>query len=1020
MNDSRIGKSISMKNLFTLTLLSFSVFLWGQNSQSKVSSVKSVSICGSVIDSTAKVAVEGATVSLFVTGNSVAQTAVITDKDGNFCLNVSQKTASQVRITCLGYKPKTVVVGLRQFDNGHVELGKIHLVSSGIQLKSVTVTTNAPEMVVKEDTIEYNASAYKVPQNAVVEDLLKRLPGVEVDKDGKITTTSGKEVKRIYVDGKRFFGDDPKMATKNLTAEIVDKVQVVDKKSDLAQLTGVDDDDSETVINITIKKGMKQGLMGNVNAGAGAFLKENSDKSLRYNTSAMINRFRDNNMFSFIANANNINNRASTDRGNNVRSGRGAGGAGSNGITSSNNLGVNWATDFNKLKVESSASYNYSDDYYKSKSFIQNIFSKKDSVSYKNTESENRAFSNNYALEGRLEYAPDKNTTLRLATNYNYNSSLSNSTSEQMVRAGNADSTLVNESTAKNRLSSTGSEVRIQVDASRKLSEKGRRLSLSGMVNVNNSNGTGKTDSKTLYYQAASLNEVLNQQSKSESNRNSYSFRSDYVEPLTKNTFLNFSYNIQFNNTLNERLTYDYDSLTQKYDQLNAKYSRNSETNTVNQNIRAAYRGQYTKYTYSVGLSVAPVHTKSKTYIKNWYGDGNDSILNVYKGRTTVNFAPQLEFVYRFDDKSNAKTGTTSGEESRSNRESRRLAGENVGGNRSGSGGRGYGGGSRNSLRFRYNGQTNQPSVTQLDPTPNNSNPLNITMGNPDLLPSFTQRIAFEYSKFNIQNQSSINATLNTQFVNNDIVNYTTYIDSTGGQQTKPVNVNGSWNATSSLMWAKPFGQNKNFRLSFQSRFSYRNQIGFTRVDTISTKIATRNLGVNQGVNFSYTNDWFYGQVRAAVNYTNISYSQGAKSGQNSYVYTLAYNNQITMPYSWVFSSDINYTMNRGLTSGYNKNEILWNAELGKTVLTRGYISFKVYDILRQKLNLSRSVTDNAISDTQYTALTSYALVTFTYRFSNMGGKNRRNSRFDRNDMPPMGEPGQGGPGGAGGPPPAM
>ncbi len=989
-----------MKSTFILTLLCFATALSAQNNSpqnnsSTPQSETSISIRGIVMDSLARSSVQGATVSLYVKGNSSPFQGVFSDKDGRFSLTAKSREVSSLKVSFVGYKDKAVLISQNQLQAGNVDLGSIYLASTGVQLQTVTVTTNVPEVVVKEDTIEYNASAFKVPQNAVVEDLLKRLPGVEVDKDGKITTTSGKEVKRVYVDGKRFFGDDPKMATKNLTAEIVDKVQVVDKKSDLAMLTGVDDDDSETVINITIKKGMKQGWMGNLTGGAGKFLDNKQENDPRYNTSVMLNRFRDNSQFSFIVNANNVNNRASTDRGNNVRTGRGAGGG--NGITTSNNFGINWATELNnKLKIEASTSYNYSDDYSNSKSFVQNIFSQNDSISYKNSASQSRSYSNNYAWEGRLEYAPDKNTTVRLGTNFSYNSSLSNSTSDQSTRAGDKDSTLVNSSDAKNRLSSSGTELKLQLDASRKLSQTGRQLSLSGTYSTNHSNGNGNNNSITNYYQALSLNEKLDQRSNSKSNRDSYNFRTDYVEPLSKNTFLNFSYSAQFNNTFNQRLTYDRDttSVVEKYDILNPKYSRNSETNTVNQSIRAAFRAQYTKYTYSFGIDAAPVHTKSKTYVKDWFGDGNDSILNVYKGRTTINYAPQLEFVYRFDDKS--KTDSTSIQGGRG-------TGERAGGFSSR---RGYGGGSRNSLRFRYNGRTDQPSVTQLDPTPNNTNPLRISSGNPELLPSFTHRIAFEYSKFNIKNQSSINATLNLSFVNNDIVNYTTYIDSTGGQSTKPVNVNGSWNMSSSLMWAKPFGESNRFRFSTQTNATYRNQVGFTRVDTISVKNITRNLGINQGANLSYTNDWFYGQIRAQINYTNISYNLGSSKGQESYVYNLAYNTQITMPYSWTLSSDISYSANRGLTSGYNQNEILWNAELGKTVLTRGYLSFKVTDILRQKLNLSRSVTDNSITDSQYTALTSYAMLSFTYRFANMGGKGRnRRVNFQGGGGMEMGRP---------------
>lgn len=995
--------SVFMKGISIVALLSFAMYLSGQKISSPSSLISSVSIHGVVKDSLASSTIQGATVALYVNGSSTPTQGVFTDSIGHFSFSAKNVASAVVKVSYVGYKDRSYSISQNLLRAGNVNLGNVNLASTGVHLNTVTVTTNVPEVVVKEDTIEYNAAAYKVPQNAVVEDLLKRLPGVEVDKNGKITTTSGKEVTRVYVDGKRFFGDDPKMATKNLTADIVDKVQVVDKKSDLAILTGVDDDDSETVINITIKKGMKKGVMGNINAGIGRFVDNDVTTDPRYNVSGMLNRFRDNSQFSVILNANNVNNRTSTDNGNNVRS-RDGGSSSGNSITTSNNVGVNWANDFSdKFKLETSTSFNYSDDYSNSNSYSENLVLADSGAKYVSSLSTGNSYSNNFAAEARMEYKMDKNTTVRVAANFSYNASNSNTLSSSQSES--SDSTLINESNADNKLKSDGTTVRLQMDASRKLSDKGRQLSFSGIYNTNNSSGTGYTDSKTIIYTDTSLNTLLNQRYNSGSNRGSYSLRTDYVEPLSKNNFLNFSYNVQFNNTLNKKITYDYDSISGLYDELDPDYTRNSETHIINQSLRAAIRGQYTKYTYSVGVNVVPMHTSSKTYIKDWFGSGNDSILNVYKGRTTINFAPQLEFVYRFD----AKSKLTTAKDSLNNQQSQD-------GNQRGAGGpggfNGRRGGSRNSLRIRYEGRTTQPSVTQLDPTPDNTNPLNITSGNPNLLPTFTHQINLEYSKFNVNNQSSINATARTSIIKNGIVNYTTYVDSTGGKYTKPVNVNGSWNTNAGLMLARPLGQNNRFRLSSTSNLTYTNQVGFTKVDSISAKNTTRTLGLNQGINLSFTNDWFYGQLRGQVKYSKTTYTAGTVADRESYVYTLSYNTQITMPYSWTLSSDVSYTANRGLSSGYNKDQVLWNAELGKSVLQKGYVSLKITDILRQGLNVSRTVSSETITDTQYTALTSYVMLSFTYRFANMGRGNRNRGI----NMGGFGRMGGGGPG-PGGPP---
>ncbi len=781
---------------------------------------------------------------------------------------------------------------------------------------------------------------------------------MEVDADGNIMKPDGKQVKRVFVDGKEFFGNDPKMATKNLTADIVDKVQVIEKKSDMAILTGIDDGEEETIINLTIKKGMKKGWMGNVTSGLGALTQENKDNDVRYTENIMVNRFLENDQISFIANANNVNNQGSSDRGNNVRSGRSR--SGRSGITNSNTFGVNTAKIVNdKIKFGGNISYNYSDSYAENDRFRQNLL--KDSVSYRRSQSTDRDYSNNLSFDGKLEYQMDSSTMIVFSPpSLSYNYSKSHSNSYQKTMAGDEDSTMVNESNSQDRMKTDGFSTRLRLDLSRKLSNKGRRISFGATYSLNKSSGSGTNNSENIFYLSPDRNISRDQLVESNQDRYSYGLTLSYVEPVWTNNFLDFSYNIEFNNTNNKKHTLDYEEDTGDYTYIDPDYNKSSQTRTTNQNIRANFRSVRTKYTYNIGLRIAPTHTNSKSYIEDWYGASQDSIVNQLPGRTATNIAPQLDFTYRFDN-------------------SREL---------------------RKNLRFRYNGSTTQPSVTQLDPTSNNTNPLHIRSGNPpDLLPAFNHNISLEYEFNNRENQKVFTVNLRHQFTQNQIINYTTYEENTGGvQYSSPINENGTWNTNAVINFAKPLNKNKRLKFSARTNLGYNNRVGYTTVEKQSERNISKTVNAAQEVNLSYSNDFFYGQFRGGrVNYSKTSNTVIVnQQGTETFNFVLTYNTNLTLPYSCSVASDINYKANRGLSSGYNLNEIIWNAQISKQFLrqNRGSLRFQINDILQQRLSISRNVTANYLEDVRNNAMTGYFMFSFTYRFNNIGGgRNNRGGR---------------------------
>ncbi len=907
--------------------------------------------------------VENAIIRLLSSRDSSAIKYTITDKNGIFVLPSVEKNNYILSISFLGYNTTYQKISPEKFPGNTINLGKIKLDENAVMLSEVIVLAEIPEVVVKQDTMEYNPAAFRMPESAVVEDLLKRLPGVEVDNDGKITVI-GKEVTRIFVDGKEFFGNDPKMATKNLTLDIIDKVQVIDKKSDLELLTGVDDGEEETVINLTIKKGMKKGWISNTAIGAGAFVDNQVENDARYAGNAFVSRFLDDKQFTLLFNSNNVNNRGFTDGGNISRSGMRSGGSrgDGNGLSSSVTGGLNGMGIINdQWKLGGNIRYNYADELIKRKAFRQN-FLKNDSTSYRNTLSNDQSYSNNIAFDGKVEFTPDTMNTFVLTTRLSFNDSYSNDYSFQNTLAGDIDSTLVNYSEANTILNTNGRVMNAELTYAHKFQKKGRRLNFTGEVNFNRNSGEGTNISTSRFRNRPINNRNLNQELFNNSNRDMYRFRASYIEPVWKtNNTLQFTYNIRYNPTENTRKTYDYDPFTESYSILNPIYSRSMENIFINQTLGASFNAVHDKYSYNVGVNVFPSYSQSKTFVKDYYGNGSDSLIYDFPKRSIVNYAPQLNFTYRFSKESN--------------------------------------------IRFSYRERIEQPSVTQLDPTENNTNPLNIRRGNPDLLPSFTHTGAFRYNLNKRESQRSLASNLAYTYTENDIVNYTSYEEDingngTGVQHTRPVNVSGSWSLFGDVLYNTPFGALKRLKFSTHTRGSFNNRIGFVRISRQAYQNISQTFSTSEVISLSYSKDWFYGQLRGNIRYSNTSNSIEDRENQISTNYGLTYNTQLFFPHDWTLSSDISYRANKGLSTGYNKNETVWNAEISKQFLSRKQASVRVKwtDILQQALSIDRNVNVNYIEDSEYNTLTSFFLVSFSYRFNQMGTK-RTDRKINRENI---------------------
>jgi len=907
-----------------------------------------------------EILVEGAIVCLLNPKDSVVVKHTVTDAKGAFSFSSVERKNYILRISLITYNTFFKNITPSAFPGNSIDLGKIRLTVNQVLLSEVTIEGQIPEVVVKQDTLEYNTAAFKMQESAVVEDLLKRLPGIEVDEEGKITSL-GKNVKRVFVDGKEFFGKDPKMATKNITVDMVETVQVIDKKSDQELLTGITDGEEETIINLTIKKGMKKGWMTNATAGAGKFVDNSADNDPRYVSNLFVSRFLDNQQITLVGNSNNINNQGFTEGGNQVRSnlrGSGRGGSGA-GITNSSTAGVNVQSVINdKLKMGGNVKYDYSDQSVQSESFLEYI-NKADPKNnnrgtFVKSRNSDRSYTNNLNFDYKAEYAPDSLNTFVLTAGLAFNDSYSSDYSWQQKLAEDT-LTLVTSSEGTNKINSSGTTVSAELTWARRFSKKGRRLNFSGNININQNSGEGTNESQTVRKNGSVVD--LDQELFNTSNRNSYSFRASYIEPVWKtNNTLQFSYNLRYNNTENVRESYDYNTFTNSYDSLSATYSRNSSNNFLNQTIGVNFNSVQPKYSYNIGFYGSPSFTQSSTtrFSRDSITHQLDTIFRTLPSRNVVNFSPLLRFTYRFS--------------------------------------------SLTSMRFDYRGTMNQPSATQLDPTPTNSNPLNIRSGNAELLPSFTHNLSLRFNSYNREAQRSFTANLDFSFTRNEFINYTEY-DTLGVRYTMPINENGSWNSSADIMLNTPLDKNKKFKFSTNTNISYNNQIGYLQGDSVANRNMAKTFSLRETLGLSYSKDWFYGQLRGNFRYSNTTNSLESAQKRESFNYGFTYNTQLFFPYSWTLASDFNFRATRGLSSGFNTNESVWNMEVSKQFLSKkqATVRIKWNDILQQALNIRRNVTAESIQDSESNILSSYFIVSFTYRFNQMGRNRSDRYRNARN-----------------------
>lgn len=740
--------------LVLLLLSTFSIF-----AQNKV-----ITVSGRVVESDSKEPAAQATVQLLSLPDSAYAAGIASNNQGWFTLPKVKAGKYLLKVSYIGFLTKYVPLHLYA-NMTEKRVGTIALESDAVMLKEAVITAEAPQVTVKEDTLEYNSSAYRTPEGAMLEELVKKLPGAEIDDEGNVKI-NGKEVKKIMVDGKEFFGGDVKTGLKNLPVNMIDKLKTYDKKSDLARVTGIDDGEEETVLDLKVKKGMNQGWFGNASAAVGT--------EDRYGSNLMLNRFVDNSQFSLIGSANNVN-----DQG--FSGGGGPRFRNSNGLTATKMLGVNFASQSEKLELGGSARYNFSDrdalstNY--SERFLQN------GNSYSNSNSKNRSKNTNFKADFRLEWKPDTLTNIIFRPNFSYGKSDSYSKSESgtfksdpfnLVSNPNdfldksiwnttddpLDDIRVNASNSESSTESNSLSANASLQVNRRLNNQGRNITFRGTFSYGDNDSEQFSESLTRYFDTAAgkSDDERKQYITSPTQNYDYTAELTYNEPVAKATFLQFRYKFQYKYSESDRSTYSLlpdadkgqdwiwnygDGLPEGYESnKDMSLSKYAQYKYYNHDINAGLNIIREKYRLNFGVSLQPQNT-TLTYRK----DDVDTIVK----RKVFNFAPNIDFRYRFSKVSQ--------------------------------------------LRFTYRGRASQPSMENLLDIEDNSNPLNVRRGNPGLKPSFSHSMRLFYNTYNGDKQRGMMAHAFLNMTQNSITNSTTYNQTTGGVTVKPENINGNWNA---------------------------------------------------------------------------------------------------------------------------------------------------------------------------------------------------------------------------------
>ncbi|MCQ2076222.1 MAG: outer membrane beta-barrel protein [Bacteroidaceae bacterium] len=977
-----------MKRLFTFTMLCM-LALITVNAQTNPSTGKKLTkanVTGFVKDSEDGEALVRATIQIMTPDTAHLAFGGVTNNMGGYTIKNVTEGDYVVKISYLGYHDFYRAITVKNKATIH-NVGTVLLTPNSIMLADAVVTGKLPQMEVKEDTIVFNADAFKTPEGSVLEDLIKKLPGAQVDNNGDITI-NGKKISKILVGGKEFFGNDKQMSMKNLPTEIIDRISTYDKASDQERLTGIQDGQEETVIDLTIKKGMQKGWFGNISAGVGT--------EEQFANRIMINRFQDNAQASIIGNLN-------SNGGGGMGMGRGASGKSLQGSVGANIV----VSKDDKYEIGGNLRYNSSNRKNNNRSASERYVTT-DAHTFSDQLSKNENFSDQGNAEFKIEVQVDSFTTMLIRPVVGLGNSGSNSTGlsatynadpylfNQITNPLNQwdtvealmDTAIVNHGTSANKNRSDSKNASANFTLSHRYkNKKQRNLSINGSFNYTKNDGPSFNASNTKYYQVRSLmpNDTIYRYRTSPNHNTSFGLGATFSEPIATNLILQFTYNFQHSNRKSDNDTYDMGSANKAglpmptavqhaamvdslasllgylpdnyFDYYDSDLSNYNRDINDNHNINLQLRWNSSFITSSIGVQFQPQrqHLEMK-----YMGKDIDTT------RTFLRVSPTINFRYRFNR--------------------------------------------QNQLNFTYRGNMQQPSITDMIDMTDDSNPLNIRKGNPSLKPSFS-------NNFNIGWNDYITATMQTLFANfsfsntmNSISSRTTYYKETGKSITQPENINGNWNINGSFGFNTPLFANERFMLNSSINTGYNNNVSFLHQlkkgsfsEYEDFKNTTNNLTLGGNLSITYRTEFWDIRANGRINYRHQDNKYLEVTSPNTYDFSYGIEGNGNWDNGWGCATNFSISSRRGYASSdANTNEAVWNAQVSYRFLKgrAATVSLQAFDILNQRSNFSRAISANGRSDTWTESINNYYMLTFQYRFNFFGSASgRRELRAQRRGM---------------------
>ena len=927
-------------------------------------------ISGNVQDAEFKEPVVQASVQLFRAKDSTFVGGTVTDLRGNFSMEAPSNGIYRIRISSIGFQAIQREVSIRRDQSQ--DLGILQMSTDAVMLKETVVTGRAAQIVVKKDTLVYNPDAYRTPEGSPIEELIKRMPGAEVDEDGNITV-NGKKIEKILLDGKEFMLGDVETALKNLPVSIIQNVKFYDQQSDQARITGIEDGNKQAVLDFTIKKGMNRGYMTNLDLAGGT--------QHRYASRGMGSSFTDKTRFVLMGNLNNKE--------------ENAGWWNRRGLNARKMLGTNFNyDDGDKLKADASIRWNHRDGDNENENASENFYSQT-SRTFSNSFSKSLSRSDNWNGNIRVEWKPDTLTNILLRANGSLgnNDGISTSASatfdDDPYLYADKPLDLVNDATSPlypylinhNHSASLSygdnKNAWAMLQFYRRLNDRGRNITLRAEGSTGSSKNRSVSSNDVFLHRVKNIagtdsTYFTSRYNTTPSDNQSYVLSALYSEPLWKGAHLQANYELRYNQNKSDRQTYDFSRLDENpfggiipiyrewdpwignFDEtamqtiyLDKNLSRYSEYKNYTHNIRLTLRHYQEEYDYNIGFLVQP---QSSNFIQDYRGIYVDTVRNV------TNFTPTLDFHYKFSD--------------------------------------------QQSIYLHYRGDTRQPDITQLLDITDDSNPLYITQGNPGLKPQFTNSLSVYYNNYIQKYKRSIVLYGNYRHIRNSISNLVRYNAETGGSMSRPENINGNWNADGGFTFNTALDSTAHWNIGSDTRVRYNNYVSYVaQAQADAAKNTTKTTNINERLNASFRNDWLEVTLDGNVNYQHSRNELQPTANLNTWRFSYGGQVMVRLPFGLEVSTNLHENSRRGYNDpSSNTNELIWNGQISKSFLKTMtlVVALNFYDLLGQQSNYERWVNANGRSDTRYNSINSYAMLHVRYRLNMFGGKMDTEGRYDK------------------------